>query len=254
MKLDPSQVHAVTACFYPNEQPIDYLKRSCGHFGIELHTYGRGQEFVSWRHAKMRLLADYLETVDRERYSHFLYTDGADSWFVRDLNAVVEAYGRVAVLDRERRQLVISAERTCYPHGDLHIHFPQEELVGPWRFPNAGQFMGEIEFGIELLRWLDKKYGDYDSYNDQSAWLHWFAANGTNGPVAIDHDCELFLSMASSDWFKGCPYPGFDDSGPYVTLRVPPSFTRPCLIHFNGGGGKQEMLDREWNRLTKGAW
>lgn len=284
--IQPSQVYVVTAAYYSDEEPIRYLRRSCAHFCIDLHTYGRGKAFDSWRQAKMRDLADHLTTIDRTRYTHFLYTDGADTWFVRSLQAVVDAYDRLCGVSRGQvgvnpvpdprdalgapsglvnhptKRLVVSAERTCYPHGDLHIHFPTEESVGPWRFPNAGQFMGEVEFGIDLLRTLDADYGRYDQYNDQSAWSHWLAVHGQCGSVVIDHQCELFLSMASTDWFKGCPYPGFDGEGPYVAHRSyfeTPSdgekykvwpLVRPCLIHFNGGGTKSEMLANEWQRLT----
>ena len=163
--LDPRLVYVTTACFYPTEQPIWRLRKSCDHFGIPLHPYGVGETFVSWRHAKVVRLIQELERLglrsDR-RYTHVLYTDGADTWFLDDLRRFCDDWW-LNFCHEEDNMAVVSGETECYPLGELHDKIPESE--GPYRYPNAGQFFGRIPFLIDKLREIDAAYKSHDDYS-----------------------------------------------------------------------------------------
>ncbi len=238
----PDSIYVTTACFYPTEQPIWRLRKSCEHFGIPLHPYGVGETFVSWRHAKNVRLVEELETI-KDRYAYAIYTDGADTWFLDGLERIweqfemmlyaLEYYGKTV-------QTIVSGETECYPCAELHNWFPKDG--GIYRFPNAGQFFGKTEFLIDKLREIDDAYKKLDDYNDQSYWLRAFA-DGRMDDVVIDTRATLFHTMSS----LGMEFTA-ETVGNRIYVTDLHAWYAPCAIHFNGGG-KEERMQEWWEKM-----
>ena len=245
--MTPSDICVMTACFYPDESQAWRLSESCRNFGIPLRTYGVGESFTSWRHAKMLSLIDEIKNAKKD-FRYILYTDANDTWFLNGLDIFIERFLKIAAtvvndgVVSSYPMAVVSGEKDCYPFDNLSSVFPDR---GPFRYPNAGQFFGDAKYIQKKLTTLEKRYredplkdssGHLHGNNDQGYWLRGFADQAeVMDRTIVDVDAELFQTMSSSKHID-------DDFEKWNAGHSPVS------IHFNGGD-KEEKMKRYWERM-----
>jgi hypothetical protein len=223
----------ITACCYPSTDRIHYLLESAKTHGIDVNPFGVGTSFGGWGHTKGPLLLGILKELECNDYTHVLYTDGADALFLTGLEEILSKYWSL------HAPLVMSAETDLYPPIEgLAEGFDRLAPNAPWRYPNAGQFIGEIPYIRHELESAYSRFGD--NGNDNSWWVRaWFDTEFLQSK--LDIWCQIFQSMS------GCP------SG-LLTCREGRLWNRhtgtnPCLVHFNGGysdpaTGRDETLGK----------
>jgi len=203
---------AITACLYPDTQMIHLLMDSAVKHGVPLSPYGIGCNPGGWGDIKVTKLLPVLEELMEEGYTHVLYTDGTDSLFVRSWEDIQQEYIALG-----SPVCLMSAEKDCYPFRDLGDKFPD---VGPWRYPCAGQFMGEIPWIWNRWNFMAKEYASHPECNDQG-WITLEILAGRMECLVLDSECRVFQSMSGGDI----------QEGPVNAVTG----SRPCVVHFNGG-------------------
>lgn len=228
----------ITACVYPNTDPIRMLAASAKRCGIDLFPYGKGGRFNGWGDVKVTKLLPLLASLEDEGFTHVLYTDGRDSLFVRDRGHIIHSYHALG-----SPPCVLSAEKNCYPDWDLASDFPDRGT--PWRYPCAGQYMGEIPYIREYWAKIQKAYTHLDD-NDQ-AWIARGMVDGLLDEVILDSYCDIFQSVVDGneiDWSK--------ENNAWVNLTTD---SQPSVLHFNGGycdplTGRDERMLPFWEKMN----
>ncbi len=205
---------AITACLYPDTRMIHLLMDSAVRHGVPLTPYGIGDNPSDWGHIKVTRLLPVIEELLEEGYTHVLYTDGTDSLFVRPWEDVQSEY-----LSLDSPLCLMSAETDCYPFRELGDQFPAR---GPWRYPCAGQYMGEIPWILERWSAMARDYASHPERNDQG-WITLEILAGRMEGLVLDSECRIFQSMSGDGVEKR--------DGVINTVTG----SRPCVLHFNGG-------------------
>lgn len=212
----------LATCFFGSTDDIWMLRDSAAKFGVDLKLYGLGKAFLpGFIEIKVTALLPELEQLSDQGYTHVLYTDGPDTFFVRgrqEIEAEYAALGAPAWL--------ISAETSCYPHTHLGEKLPMDK-----RCPNTGQYMGEIETILDGWKKLKAAYDD--GTDNEQGWVIRGIVDGILPEVTIDMDRFIFRSEA-------------DNYEPFMS---------GCLLHFNGGywdptEGKQGRMLPVWERCN----
>ena len=212
----------LATCFFGSTDDIWMLRDSAIKFGVDLKLYGLGKAFLpGFIDIKVTAMLPELEALLAQGYTHVLYTDGPDTFFVkgpREIEAAYEALGNPAWL--------ISAETSCYPHTALGPILPMDK-----RCPNTGQYMGEI--GVILEGWKKLKALYDDGTDNEQGWVIRGIVDGMLPEVTIDMGRYIFRSEADN-YFPGM-------SG--------------CVLHFNGGywnpsEGKRDRMLPVWERVN----
>lgn len=205
-----------TAAFYDRdyEQKIQKLQHTCDLYNIDMVAYGRG-EFFSFYDSKIVKMGNVLDQVKNE-YTHALYLDCADAFFLTGLEEIIEKYWEMGSPD-----LLVSGEKGCHPFEDMTELFPGSK---PWRYMNPGMYIGKIP---AIMNMLSACTGFYQlKTNDQG---HWYEAyNKYRFPLVVDSECRIFQTMSDTHY------------GEEVDLRNGRLYNRvtdqyPCVVHFNGG-------------------
>lgn len=216
----------LTAAFYDRDydQKLERLTYCCEALGIDLLTYGKG-EFFSFYDSKIVQMAKLLTDV-KDKYTHVLYTDAADSLIFSSVSEIIQKYREF------KHPLVTSAEKGCHPFGHLADKFPPSPT--PFRFMNPGNFIGEINYVIKTLAALIPF--SHMQTDDQGHWHEGFLQGKID--VALDHNCELFQCMSDCD-FK-------QEFTLMPNGRIQNDLTRsePCIVHFNGPKGEGTYNDK----------
>jgi len=205
------KLHVCTICVHIDDKPIEKLKDSCSHLGLDFASYGLGNKWLGYVNAKTKELAEYLESVDAE---YILFSDGFDSWMLQDEKTILSKFKKF------KSDIVISSSYT------YHLASPKYESVDkPFKWICSGQWIGKKDKIIEALSTLYQKSNGQTSDNVMwdTAYKHkWF-------DFKIDHDCQLFLAM--------CTVPidqiYFENGRIYNNITK----TYPAGIHFNGPRG-----------------
>lgn len=187
----------ITPCLAETRDFIRLLDESCYRFGIDLKPHGIGRQFSDWR---TMLIAETLPSMRElsKDYSHVLYVDGRDSIFVSDLGEIIQKYCQVG-------------SPPCFMSHDCHFPGVSVQL-------NAGGYMGEIPFIVEMWTRLANEYGAEDA-NYQN-WVN--DAYPIEGLVC-DWQCRIFQSINNEPTIK---------QGRVYNMR---SGQMPCILHFRGG-------------------
>lgn len=209
----------LASCFFSTTEKIWMLRDSAMRFGIDLQLYGLNRPHLGFIDCKVTQLLPELEALLRKGYTHVLYTDGPDTFFVRGHEAIMEEY-----LALGSPAWLMSAERNCYPHTDLSLSIPEES-----RYPCTGQYMGEIETIREGWSAMRDLYGPGDN---EQGWALRALSEGKTGMMVLDRQSRVFRSEAD-DWI--------------------PSYSA-CVLHFNGGyydphEGREPRMRPIWNKL-----
>jgi len=221
---------AFTASFYDKDydSKLEKLTYTCEALDIDLVTYGH-HEFFSFYDSKIVKMGMLLNNF-KDKYTHCLYTDTADSLFLTGMDEIITKYLKF------NSKLVVSGERNCHPFGHLADKFPQAPTS--YRFMNPGNFIGEIEYMLFVINQL--KAFRHLQTDDQGHWAEAYLA-GRIPELTIDHQCELFQTMSDREL-------GIDvEILPNGRVRNIETKSYPCIIHFNGpkgeGSHNQKMMN-----------
>lgn len=156
-----------------------------------------GSVYHDFADAKVNRLLPVLEDLRDDGYTHVLYTDSTDAFFVELPSIILIQYHYLG-----SPPILFSRERGCYPHQDLII---PEHL----QFPNTGQYMGEITALIDMWTSVREKYGKEP--DNEQGWMLRACADGID--IALDTESLIFRA----------------DAGDYNSINP------TCMVHFNGG-------------------
>lgn len=232
MNSSDSNSLVVFTCNY-TWPPTDYalLQDSCARVGIDLQTYGDGQVWPSYTHR----LRDAAAFLDMRTETHCLFLDSADTFICDDASELLERFYTFS------RQFVFSAEKNCWPDASKADYFPGDGT--PYRFLNAGAWMGKREYTVNMLRrvWSTYHYRPTFEQDDTRCFVH-ACIDGVipADDYAIDHHCRIFHSMC-----------GYVDGEIDAQLHNTITDTRPAVFHFNGRApGREEFYNRLLVRET----
>ena len=226
-----SNLLVTTACLWDNPEPVAKLEESCEYLGLDFSYYGIKTVFTNWKQAKVDLLIDHLIN---DNHDYVLFTDGFDSWMLKGEEDIMDNFNSF------RKEIVISAEQNCYPLNQYIEQFPP--TATSFRYPCAGQFMGEREALLKALTLLKTRYMNMDfggegtahKHNDQTLWQAAYLENRLS--LALDDTCRLFLSAGS------LKIEDFSMTNGELKINEPNTYA-PCSVHFNGpkGGSTPEV-------------
>lgn len=226
----------ITACLYPDTKPIHYLQASCDRQGIKLIPHGVGVAFGGWAQTLISTTVPAMRDLQREGYTHVLYTDGSDSIIIAEQDEILARYLRFGL-----PLCLMSADSECFPD----CPNANERFTGPlpWRYVNGGGYIGEIEFIVSMWTRLAQKY-DGDG-NHQS----WLVQEWPIDGLLLDHGCGIFQVMDGNPklYLNGT----FRQERRLLNL-VSPSY--PSVLHFRGGysdpvTGRDERIEPVWRQL-----
>jgi len=206
----------VFTCNYGDLTQTALLRRSCELVNIDLQIFGGGG-WPGYRQGKLVRAIDFLKT----RTEPFaLYTDGHDSIVLHDAAVILDKFQRIGT------SIVVSAEKNCWPDARLAGHYPYPQLPfhnSPWKFINAGGWMGNRLALIEFLSVADTYNGD-NLEDDQRCWTDAFLYNHAWRPlIHVDAGCRIFQTMGGV---------GGHELGPNGENLITHQF--PSVLHFNG--------------------
>ena len=134
----------LTPAYYSDIRAIGYLLDSCRLLDVPLEPYGLGQPYLGWIAVKVHGLLPMLRGQQDAGRTHFIYTDGGDSFFLAGMDEIVGKYQQLG-----SPGILLSAEKDCYPISEISLRFPDPGT--PFRYINAGGFMGRIDVIAERL-------------------------------------------------------------------------------------------------------
>lgn len=238
------KLSVITACLFLDRQPIHWLDDSCKRFGIDLRPYGIGESWTSWPNVKVTRMLECFKREKADGYTHTLYTDGRDSFFVRPLKVAIDAYEGMG-----KPSCLMATEPANYPRPELTDLFP--DPGHKFRYLGAGQFIGELDYLIWAWEMLQRDYPDGGTEpNNESGWMcHAFVTGKFGEGFKLDTDCQIFQSAGNEDCLVGKDVFVSSDG---LFNRITDSY--PCIVHFNGGyshpeTGKEPAIRPVWEAL-----
>jgi hypothetical protein len=220
-------------CFYPDAAKADLLCRSAAFNRLHVTLYGIGKQFIPHgADAQVYQLMLEMEN-DASAHSITLVTDCADVLILAEEGDILEAYRSY------NSPIVMSAEQGCWPDPAIAGEFP-EHYAG-YRWPNAGQFIGETPAVLAALKHLLINYRfQYGGLDNSQGWWS-LAMIRKELPVVLDQECRIFQSMSG----------GADNHVEVAGHRIYNTKTRtnPCSIHFNGRCSNDEPYRQMYRRL-----
>jgi hypothetical protein len=212
-------VTVLAPAFYDNhEWATRYLRQSAERHGVPITWYGVGEPYRGWHDVQLvRLLAE-LRKVDT---SHVLYTDSSDAMFLTSLDEIERTYVR----ELGNPALLISVEHD----GGV----------------NAGGWMGQTQWAIDALDWLNNWTFDGDDYNPQNRWREALVSGELFG--AEKDLSRAVFQVADETLFWGVPgMPG--------RVQTIHSRSYPAVLHWAGGYtdpkiGKAALIEPVWREL-----
>jgi hypothetical protein len=207
---------AVITCGYYDkdyEEKLARLKYSCDVFGIDLKVYREIGKAFNFFDAKIEKLGVFIDSLKND-YTHVLYTDASDSFFLAPLLEIEEKY-----LHYFNDEVVVSGEKGCHPFPEYMEHFTSPS---PWKYMNPGNFIGPIPKVLDIISKL-KTYKDMRT-NDQGPWMEAYVQKRIQ--IKIDTECMLFQTMSDIKWLDYETY--------YAGIKNIITANSPCILHFNG--------------------
>lgn len=208
----------LTCAVWPNEEiarkKMWIFLKSCDKWGITPHFYGIGvQPWPGYRKMKLDIQYEFLCTI--KDYTHVLYTDSTDAFFVGPEGEIVDKYkamGSPPILSSAFFQLAnCSDAEGKYPGCfDSNLRY---------RYPNVGGYVAEVSAIVDAFDRMLKlpEQTNDDCWDWYTGWQQgWFRPQ-------LDSQCEIF--NVSSDYAS------------VVNGRYCNTFTgtNPCILHLSGG-------------------
>jgi len=230
----------LTCAAFPSEdearRKLWIFLRSCGKFKIDPILYGIGtQQFPGYKRMMLDMQLDALKQIP-EGYTHVLFTDGWDAFFVAGLQEILEKYDAMG-----RPAFLASAYIGLGNESDMSKYVGCFDETIPYRYPNRGGYLAERGFAIDCFQnMVDMPHqtGD-DCFNWYEGWREgWFRPT-------LDSKCEIFQVSDVNASFTNL----LTDE---VRLLNTVTGSKPCVIHLSGGyadpeHGKDEAL-KPWAR------
>jgi len=219
----------VAPAFYPTLRPCRYLIESCRRLNIPINLHGIGEPWPGLNEGKTRRLAREFEKLDSE---YFLFSDAKDSFLMAGEDEIVEKY--LAIKPEGLSDYVlVSAEKNCYPQEMASHLYPK--TISPWKYVNAGQYMGTKQGIIRMLESM-MALEIHDDGVDQLRMSMLYVSGSC--PMILDTFCSVFQSM-----FQGTDEDfAWDDDNRLVNIMFD---SKPCAVHFNGNWPGIEYSFRE---------
>lgn len=165
-------------------QHLERLLQSATHFNISLEILGKDRIYRD-HNDKTIILLEYLNSIQSSET--VLYLDGYDCIFLKDLTYITETFKKF------NHPFVISTEQNfnCdspFPQKlSLYLKYPKGSR--PYRFLNAGGWIANAGYAIEILQKILAKEG-----NDQSLMNRYMAEN--HNALCLDYNQEIFTCTA----------------------------------------------------------
>lgn len=226
----------ITACVFPNRKPIWRLEHTCKKFGLTLFPYGEDDPtYRGWVDIKIYRLLAALKQRKAEGFSHVLYTDGRDSFFLASHQRIIAAYRNLRL-----PRCLFAVEPKAYPRPDL-------PPLG------SGQFIGEIDYLIELWEFLIGRYAGKDTDQNEQGWMQeCLVSEPLWEDVRLDYNSRIFYSCGNP------PIQADLLSCVHERMLLLDNYSFPCAIHFNSGytdpvNGKDAVMQPLWDALGFGG-
>lgn len=184
--------------------------------GVPLHIEGTGMDF-DYEGGPLRV-AGYLE---KRPETHVVLTDAFDvlvnTWDEKKLCGIIDSAPNV----------IVSVEANCYPDKQPWKKV-YDNLPGPWKYINAGQFCGRRLELIAMLKEQDRRWKKGEHFPGWAApqdIMHRMYAEGY--PLSLDLGCSIFQSMYGPEVAH---INTIVNKVAYNSVRK----TSPMFLHFNG--------------------
>jgi hypothetical protein len=179
----------VLSCCYEHPELAAILRESCEMFDLPLVMCEASELGGRWngdmRLAKLVAPMRKIEEL-KDQYDLFCWSDGFDT-FVQATEA--EIITQWSIMGKP--PMLLSAEKNCFPDPGRAALYPPCE--SPWRFTNAGNWMGEGEFLIEAIKGA-LNHSFPNEIDDQRIWTEEYAIRKTPG-IALDTERRIFQNM-----------------------------------------------------------
>lgn len=204
------------------------MLRSAEVHDVRVEPLGVGREFVSHTQ-RMELLRDALEAMEEQELSRTIVVamDGSDTLFNGPGDAIT---GRFMQMNT---RILIAAEKTySYQYQEFQKRFDDIGTPYPYRYVNAGAFMGYGDSLLNLMRdMLRMKSTFWPHANDQGLLGIWVYLNMRNERLMrMDLNCSVFW-VACNDWdhLMEASLSGKKRIRNTLTGTVPPIIHLTCL-------------------------
>lgn len=216
-----------------------YFIESCHKHDIPFSVYGIGaKQYPGWIEIKVDGLLRELKNIDRSNFSHILFTDSVDVFFMSGLEEIIEKYHHFGSPD-----ILVSGCPIPQNTIDVDHLFPSENR---FRYLHCGQYIATIDAAKEMLErfmTLAWKTGDdahlwYEGWRD--GWLK----------PTIDESGEIFQVFHTE---KPHTWDGMEVVNGRWYNKITDTF--PSSIHLSGGYhdpniGKLPIM-KEWYEKTE---
>lgn len=204
------------------------LLQSCKINDIDITIIGKG---VKWENfmTKVKLLADYLPTIDNELVC---VTDSRDVLYFGNEDEIYNTF----IENFSKDSVVLNAETNIWPDKNLAPLHPEQDKK--YKYLNAGCIIGNRKLLIEIYKKcielsLDKKTTDNPKFinDDQYLLQRIFISGEYKHNFFIDYGCKLFQVVWDQNWGRSNNFDliyGKD----FIYNRL--FNTYPLIFHFPG--------------------
>ncbi|MXN64270.1 hypothetical protein GR183_05090 [Stappia sp. GBMRC 2046] len=197
---------------------LERLMRSCRHHAIPLEVIGEGRPYPG-HGAKIEYVIEYLSAQDPDEV--VMYVDGYDVVLLANSEEIERKFREFG------HPFVFSTEQNCNVNGGLFARFPvwfrYPKGKRPYRFINAGTFIGKAGYMRDLLQRLDAALAPSDQTVINQYYVHHPAE------LALDHDHEIFTCTAGRTGLEDEDYRV--ENGRLLNVVTN---TFPCVLHCPG--------------------
>ena len=187
--------------------------------GIETQFLGIGHEFIEHKQ-RLWILRDELRKMNNDDI--VLCMDGSDTLFNATSSEIYQKFIEL------QTKIVVSAERD-YVHQYPKFKTVFDEWQGPYKYVNAGTFMGYAGALLQLFEDLISLVETYPQANDQGLLGIWLSKHIEEDTlVKLDYHCELFW-VTSSDHRQLA-----NEVKIYQTIFNPFTQSKPAILHITG--------------------
>lgn len=213
----------IVTSIYEEFWGTDEFYRSCKRLNLPVHNAFTGKGFTGNGDAMYMIYEAYKKLQGEYKYA--VYSDGADSFFIKDFEVPHET-------------IIYSAEKACYPIEAMAPRYPQTPY--PWKYLNGGGCCGPIYLLIEFYENYGlTKYKGCNINGQKELAEAYLLGIEDDFPIKLDNQCEIFQTTAFAD-----PGDFYSDGIYFENLKTG---TRPCILHGNGRT-RMEWLYKNLNR------
>jgi len=224
----------VTFTSAPNNYGHKQLIRSLEFWQVDYHVINE-----PWRGFGTKIIetAKYVETIKNE-YTHFMFVDGHDTFFVRPINQNADMDMDFALISTEKGNWPLPPHPTLYPDSPT-IDTPELGYFDkqiPWKYLNSGCYIFPIPLYLRMLSENPIEYGE-----DDQGWLrNIFLTQRDKYNLQLDYECKIFQSIAFKENGEFFFYKEVEQQVEFLNFITK---SKPMVIHNNGGNAKNPM---EW--------